>query len=64
MNTQDVLKGVLEHRYDFGFIHGENTFKQIRKHGIWTEDVLWVASPDLLKHHEGIKGIKDFPIIN
>jgi DNA-binding transcriptional LysR family regulator len=55
---------VLEHRYDFGFIHGENTFKQIRKYGIWTEDVLWVASPDLLKHHEGIKGIKDFPIIN
>ena len=49
MNTQEVLKGVLECRYDFGFIHGENTFKQIRQHGIWTEDVLWVASQDFMK---------------
>lgn len=64
MNTQEVLKGIIEYRYDFGFIHGQNTFKQIRQHGIWTEDVLWVASRDLIKSHEVIKDNKDFPIIN
>jgi len=64
MNTQDVLKGVIEHRYDFGFIHGQNTFKQIRQHGIWTEDVLWVASQEFMKTHQGIQDSNDFPMIN
>jgi len=64
MNTQEVLKGVLEYRYDFGFIHGQNTFKQIRQHEIWTEDVLWVASQEFIKNHEGIKDINDLPVIN
>jgi DNA-binding transcriptional LysR family regulator len=64
MNTQEVLKGILEHRYDFGFTHGANTYKQIRQHGIWTEDVLWVASQEFLKNHELIKDNKDFPVIN
>lgn len=64
MNTQEVLRGVLEYRYDFGFIHGENTFKQIRQHGIWTEDVLWVASPEFIKKYEVIKDINDLPVIN
>ena len=64
MNTQEVLKGVLEYRYDFGFIHGENTFKQIRQHGIWTEDVLWVASQEFIKNHEVIKESNALPVIN
>ncbi|WP_158442786.1 LysR family transcriptional regulator [Pelosinus sp. UFO1] len=63
MNTQDVLKGILECRYDFGFIHGENTFKQIRQHGIWTEDVLWVASQEFIKNNE-VKDNNDLPVIN
>lgn len=64
MNTQEVLKGMIEHRYDFGFIHGQNTFKQIRQHGIWTEDVLWVASDEFMRSHPTIKDIRDLPIIN
>lgn len=64
MNTQDVLKGILEHRYDFGFIHGQNTVKQIRQHGIWTEDVLWVGNPDLVKKYEASGKNKELPVIN
>lgn len=64
MNTQEVLKGVNEHRFDLGFIHGTNTFQQIRQHGVWTEDVLWVASSEFIKNHSSIKDIRQVPLIN
>lgn len=61
MNTQEVLKGVTEYRYDLGFIHGENTMPRLRSHGVWTEEVLWVASPEFVRQHPNIK---ESPIIN
>lgn len=65
MNKQEVLKGLMEHRYDLGFIHGENTFSQIRQHGIWTEDMVWVAGREYLKAHPCKKGEwGQYPIIN
>ncbi|XER05794.1 HTH-type transcriptional regulator YofA [Sporomusa rhizae] len=64
MNTQEVLKGINEQHFDLGLIHGENTYKQIRQHGVWTEDVLWVASIEFLKTHFPITDISQVPLIN
>ncbi len=66
MNTQDVLKGVAEQRYDLGFIHGTNTLQQLRQHRVWTEDIHWVASAEFMKAHPGIErqAVREWPIIN
>lgn len=64
MNTQEVLQGINNHRFDFGLIHGENTFLHIRQDGIWTEDVLWVASHEFIKKHAPITDVREVPLIN
>ena len=64
---QEILRGIVEYHYDFGFIHGQNRLKlkQIRQYEIWKDDVLWVASPEFVqKHAKGIKAGSYLPIIN
>jgi DNA-binding transcriptional LysR family regulator len=66
MNIQEVIKGLLEHRYDLGFIHGNNSSPLILQHGVFTEDLIWVASKDFADKHPDIKeqDIGTLPIIN
>jgi len=64
MNKEEVLKGLVEHRFDLGFIHGDNTFSQLKQHGIWTEEMVWVASPDYLASHPITGDLNQCPIIN
>ena len=64
MNTPEVLKGITEHRFDLGFIHGENSYPQIRQHGIRNEDVLWVASRNFINSHAPITDIRQVPLIH
>lgn len=64
MNTQEVVRGVQERRYDFGFIHGKNTLAQICEHGIWSDDVLWVASADFIAQKGPVEDIRKCPLIN
>jgi DNA-binding transcriptional LysR family regulator len=66
MNTQDVLKGMVEQRYDLGFIHGTNTLQQVQQHRVWTEEVHWVASADFLRAHPELErqDVREWPIIN
>lgn len=63
MSTQEVLKGMAEQRYDFGFIHGQNTVPQLSEHLVWSEKVLWVASPDFI-NKQPIQNIEKYPFIN
>ena len=64
MNTQEVLRGVQERRYDFGLIHGQNALAQICEHGIWSDDVLWVASADFISKKGPVGDIRRCPLIN
>ena len=64
MYTPEVLKGIAEDRYDLGFVHGKNTVQQIRQHGVWTEEILWVASADFVENHPPVSNIEQYPIIN
>lgn len=64
MTTQKVLEGILEHRYDLGFIHGENTYEHICQHEIWIENVLWVANKDYIRRHSDKIDLTQAPIIN
>lgn len=63
MSTKEVLKGMVEHRYDFGFIHGQNTMPQLSEHRLWAENVLWVASPEFLTRQQP-KDITKYPLVN
>ncbi len=66
MNTQDVLKGVVEQRYDLAFIHGANTLQQVRHHKVWTDDIHWVASAGFVEAHPEIarQDVREWPLIN
>lgn len=64
MNTQEVLKGVSEYRFDLGFVHGENSLPQLRQHGVWTEKILWVANYELLRRYPPGENIAKLPLIN
>lgn len=64
MNTQETVKGVADHRYDFGFIHGDTTMQQLWQHGIWQEEVLWVASTEFMRNNPLAKDFRSYPIIN
>ncbi|CUH96015.1 putative secreted protein [Propionispora sp. 2/2-37] len=64
MSTQKVLEGILEHRYDLGFIHGDNSYEPICQHGIWIEDVLWVASSNYIKNHSNKVNLSKDLLIN
>ncbi|WP_346353129.1 LysR family transcriptional regulator [Azotosporobacter soli] len=64
MNTADVLTGVLEQRYDLGFIHGNNKLAQLQQHRIWRERVVWVAAAQWLENQDANQVISAYPLIN
>ena len=64
MNTKEVLKGVINNEFNIGFIHGQNSCLQLMQHGIWKEQIIWVASSELLKKYNYNKNIMNYPIIN
>lgn len=64
MNTQEVLKGILNNEFDLGFIHGKNSYLQLVQYSVWREPVIWVASPELLQQYNHSPNIMDYPIIN
>lgn len=66
MNTEDVLKGVVEQRYDLAFIHGANPLQQVQYHKVWTDDIFWVAGAGLVAARPDIarQDVRDWPLIN
>lgn len=64
MNTQEVLKGLVENRFDLGFIHGQNSMPQLTEVGIWREDILWVGSANLVKKQQYDQNVMHYPIVN
>jgi DNA-binding transcriptional LysR family regulator len=64
MNTQEVLRGVSELRFDLGFIHGQNSMQHIQQHNIWNEKIVWVANAEFINKHPLKEEIIEYPIIN
>jgi DNA-binding transcriptional LysR family regulator len=66
MNIQEVTRGLLEQRYDLGFIHGDNSSPYLLRHGVMTEDLIWVASKDYIEKHPEVQkqDIGTWPVVN
>lgn len=66
MNIHEVTRGLAEQRYDLGFIHGNSTAPQIVQHGVFTEEMIWVASRAYAESRPEVKvrPVGGLPVIN
>ena len=63
-NASEVEEGILENRFDLGFIQNENTSPALTGFKLSEEELVWVIHPKLLEEHQHSSRLADYPLLS
>lgn len=58
-----VIKGILENRFDLGFIQNEVTVDYLIGFEVFKEELVWIAHPKLMEKLNNSNNMSDYPLL-